>query len=64
MDHPDVAPNYPDSDPVEKTTSVTPLVYKALVRSHLEYANAVWSPYEKCDILCTRRSSKEGNKIN
>jgi len=26
------------------------MLYKAQVRSHLEYANAVWSPYKKCDI--------------
>jgi len=26
------------------------MLYKTLVRSHLEYANTVWSPYKKCDI--------------
>jgi len=26
------------------------MLYKALVHLHLEYVNAVWSPYKKCDI--------------
>jgi len=26
------------------------MLYKALVRSHQEYANVVWSPFKKCDI--------------
>jgi len=39
------------------------MLYKALIRSHLENANVVCSPYKKCDI-CTQRNSKEGNKIN
>jgi len=26
------------------------MVYKALVRSHVEYANVVWSSYQECDI--------------
>ena len=26
------------------------MLYKTLVRSHLEYANSVWSPYRQMDI--------------
>jgi len=31
------------------------MLYKALVRLHLEYANAVWSPYKKCDIMYLKK---------
>ena len=26
------------------------LLYKAMVRAHVEYAHYVWCPYKKCDI--------------
>jgi len=35
--------------------------YNALIRLHLEYANAVWSPYKKCDIYILEGG---GNKID
>ena len=35
------------------------LLYKALVRPHLEYANSVWSPYKKCDIEQVEKNTKE-----
>ena len=35
------------------------LLYKTLVRPHLEYANSVWSPYKKCDIEQIEKNTKE-----
>ena len=32
------------------------LLYKALVRPHVEYANSVWSPYRKSDSEKSNRS--------
>ena len=36
-------------------------LYKYLVRSHIEYAVQVWSPYTKTLILKNRKSSNESN---
>jgi len=35
------------------------LLYKAMVRQHLEYANSVWCPYNKGDIEWWKRYRKE-----
>ena len=40
------------------------MLYKALVRTHVEYANSIWSPYKKVDIEAIEKSSKESNKIS
>jgi len=35
------------------------LLYKAMVRPHLEYANAVWCPYKKGDSELIEKVQKE-----
>ena len=35
------------------------LLYKAMVRLHLQYANAVWCPYKKGDIEIIEKVQKE-----
>ena len=35
------------------------LLYKAMVRPHLEYANCVWCPYKKGDIAGIEKVQKE-----
>jgi len=39
------------------------LVYKNLVRSHLDYCNCVWSPYRKADIETLKKVQKRATKI-
>ena len=38
-------------------------VYKALVRSHLEYANTVWSPYKQYLIEEVEKVQKKATKL-
>jgi len=35
------------------------LLYKSMVRPHLEYANSVWCPYQKRDITEIEKVQKE-----
>jgi len=37
------------------------LMYKSLVRCHLDYCNSVWTPYRKSDIKTLEKNTKESN---
>ena len=39
------------------------MLYKALVRPHVEYANSVWSPYKKGDIEAIEKIQKRATKL-
>ena len=39
------------------------LVYKSLVRSHLDYCNSGWTPYRKSDIETLEKVQKKATKI-
>ena len=37
------------------------MLYKSMVRPHLEYGNVIWGPYYKTDIKNTGSCSTKGN---
>ena len=39
------------------------LLYKTMVRPHLEYANSVWCPYKKGDIELVEKVQKRATKL-
>ena len=39
------------------------LLYKHLVRAHLEHSNSVWAPYKRCDIEKIEKVQKQATKM-
>ncbi len=48
-------------DYVEKNSFV--MLYKALVRPHIEYGNTIWYPYLRKDIISVEKVQKRATKI-
>ena len=39
------------------------LLYKHLVRAHLEYNNSLWAPYKRCDIEKLEKVQKRATRM-
>ena len=44
-------------------TKILPLLYKSMVRPHLEYGNVIWGPHYKGDQVIVEKVQKRATKL-
>ena len=48
---------------VHMDAKTLPLLYKSLVRPHLEYANIIWGPFNKADQVLVERVQRRATRL-